>query len=478
MKNLTSNTENFNLREILSANEKFVIFIHYSDENTANHKLISMLVDEIYQTAIEQAKSNKKNLGYEKLERKLLFFLEEFGNLPKIPNLENKLAINRSRNILFNLVIQDMNQLKKYNTNKNREIDKIILSNLQFVYFLNTSDIETKNYIIKLLGKQEIQKTSYNISGSSSSQNISYQKENLMEIDQLSKKSANDILILIEGLLPLYLKTSLAYKYFKNDNYVYKTIEELTDYKIFEINDELTDLVQKSLSRLLDDEKQKLINNDFEINAKLKNEMVNQIHNDNFDTIEQYLDLTLNNQNQIENEFIDKSLDKENNVLEKAFIRINDEDKLIVLKEVIAELISERKYLFLRSVFKDIKEVNNSNELNVFNELITKYKNDSNFDGIIKHSINEILLKSKSLYFDNDTKILLRYSLIDELRSDNKYSLLHIIFKNIQILINDNELNNYEKLLKEYQENKNDLTKLNLDKQILKIKNIIEETEN
>ncbi|UWW00727.1 hypothetical protein ONA02_06945 [Mycoplasmopsis felis] len=122
--------------------------------------------------------------------------------------------------------------------------------------------------------------------------------------------------------------------------------------------------------------------------------------------------------------------------------------------------------------------MNNSNEFNVFNELISKYKNDSNFDGIIKHSINEILLKSKSLYFDNDTKILLRYSLIDELRNDNKYSLLHIIFKNIQILINDNELNSYEKLLKEYQENKNDLTKLNLDKQILKIKNIIEETEN
>ncbi|MCU9932909.1 hypothetical protein NWQ33_03230 [Mycoplasmopsis cynos] len=105
-------------------------------------------------------------------------------------------------------------------------------------------------------------------------------------------------------------------------------------------------------------------------------------------------------------------------------------------------------------MFKDIKEVNNSNEFNVFNELISKYKNDSNFDGIIKHSINEILLKSKSLYFDNDTKILLRYSLIDELRNDNKYSLLHIIFKNIQILINDNELNSYEKLLKEYQENK------------------------
>ncbi|MEI2462177.1 type IV secretory system conjugative DNA transfer family protein [Mycoplasmopsis felis] len=126
------------------------MFIHYSDENTANHKLVSMLVDEIYQTAIEQAKSNKKNLGYEKLERRLLFFLEEFGNLPKIPNLENKLAINRSRNILFNLVVQDMNQLKKYNTNENRETDKIILSNLQFVYFLNTLILKQWYYIIKL----------------------------------------------------------------------------------------------------------------------------------------------------------------------------------------------------------------------------------------------------------------------------------------------------------------------------------------
>ncbi|MEI2462022.1 hypothetical protein RRG54_01405 [Mycoplasmopsis felis] len=46
----------------------------------------------------------------------------------------------------------------------------------------------------------------------------------------------------------------------------------------------------------------------------------------------------------------------------------------------------------------------------------------------------------------------------------NKYSLLHIIFKNIQILINDNGLNNYEKLLK-IQENKNNLT-LNLDSNI------------
>ncbi|MEI2462023.1 hypothetical protein RRG54_01410 [Mycoplasmopsis felis] len=205
--------------------------------------------------------------------------------------------------------------------------------------------------LLNFLGKQEIEKTSYSTSGSSSSQNISYQKENLMEIDQLSKKSANDILILIEGLLPLYLKTSLVYKYFKNDNYVYKTIEQLNDYKIFEINDELTYLVQNSLSPLLDNEKQKLINNDFEINAKLQNEMVNQIHNDNFDTIEEYLDLTLNNQNQIENEFIDKSLDKENNVLEKAFIRINDEDKLIVLKEVIDELIKGKKVFILGIVF-------------------------------------------------------------------------------------------------------------------------------
>ncbi|MEI2462175.1 hypothetical protein RRG54_02240 [Mycoplasmopsis felis] len=56
-------------------------------------------------------------------------------------------------------------------------------------------------------------------------------------------------------------------------------------------------------------------------------------------------------QTQIENEFIDKSLDKENNVLEKAFIRINDEDKLIVLKWSYWWINKGKKVFILKKCF-------------------------------------------------------------------------------------------------------------------------------
>lgn len=86
----------------------------------------------------------KMNMAYlsEKLDRKWLFLLDEAGNLPKIINLDNKVTISRSRNIFFQFVLQDYNQLKKYN-DKVDGVDKTIRSNLQFTYFLNSNDEDT-----------------------------------------------------------------------------------------------------------------------------------------------------------------------------------------------------------------------------------------------------------------------------------------------------------------------------------------------
>ncbi|WP_322960224.1 type IV secretory system conjugative DNA transfer family protein [Mycoplasmopsis cynos] len=239
IKNLTSYSNLFNINKIMDSekNEKFAIFIHYSDQNTANHKLVSLLVDEIYQAAIDKAKNNLYTNGFEKLERRLLIILEEFGNLPKIPNLDNKLSINRSRNILFCLVLQDKNQLKKYNTNINRDIDNIILSNLQFMYFLNSSDENTKKYFINKLGTKQVANHSYTSSKDNISENVSYQEKPLFTIKDLSQKPQDNILIFAEGLPPLYLKTNLTYKYFKSDNFKYLDNEESNSFKHFNFDE-------------------------------------------------------------------------------------------------------------------------------------------------------------------------------------------------------------------------------------------------
>lgn len=289
IKNLTSYSERFNINDIFNnEKQKFVVFIHYADQNTANHKLVSLLIDELYQGAIDKAKRNLEEKGFEKLERRLLIILEEFGNLPQIPNLDNKLSINRSRNILFCLVLQDKNQLKKYNTNENREVDNIILSNLQFVYFLNSSDENTKKYFINKLGTKQVEKYSYSKNGKNTSENISYQEKPLISIQELSKKAVSNILVFIEGLPPLYIKTNLTYKYFSNDKFKFDDNENSLQFKHFDIdiwfkkesNNLTENLIQKEINKIMQ------LENLNEIEAKKRFEQIKnqkELRNDNKD---------------------------------------------------------------------------------------------------------------------------------------------------------------------------------------------------
>ncbi|MGZ9756855.1 type IV secretory system conjugative DNA transfer family protein [Mycoplasma sp. 4423] len=255
---LISYTSSFDLENILSSDEKFVIFIHYKDENTIYHPLVSMLIDDIYQNAIGVAKKNLVTTGREKLKNRLLFFLEEFGNLPLIPHFDNKIAINRSRNILFSLVLQDKNQLKKYNTPSNSQVDATILSNLQFMWFLNTSDENTKKMIVSKLGTKENEKYSYstNAAGGNSS-SLSYVDKPLMNEAELAKKPSDHMLVFIEGLAPLYLKTQLVYKNFSKDNYIYNQNEIKLPEKILDISSDYFEKILKA--KLAEESKRKEI---------------------------------------------------------------------------------------------------------------------------------------------------------------------------------------------------------------------------
>lgn len=60
--------------------------------------------------------------------------MDEFGNLPVVVNFDNKLTICRSRNIFFMLVVQDYNQIKKYNI-YGEGTAQVIKNSCQVVYF-------------------------------------------------------------------------------------------------------------------------------------------------------------------------------------------------------------------------------------------------------------------------------------------------------------------------------------------------------
>ena len=236
LKMILRDTDSFDLVNIVSDNKPFAIFIHYPDHKPTAHFLVSMLIEQIYQALIEEA-NKKTNL---KLEKKVFFLLDEFGNLPVVVNFDNKLTICRSRNIFFMLVVQDYNQIKKYNI-YGEGTSQVIKNSCQVVYFLASNDEQTLNDISKALGTKEVKAKSYTSSngGNNSSSTESEKSKPVMEIAELKAKKPEDLIIIKNGYKPILIKTLLAYKHFPDDNYIYARNESKlirnADFELFDI---------------------------------------------------------------------------------------------------------------------------------------------------------------------------------------------------------------------------------------------------
>ena len=117
-----------------------VIFITYKDETASSYDVISMIVQNIYKELVNIATSQKDL----KLDKPFYFFLDEFGNFPKIENFEKEISASAGRNIYFVLAIQSYAQLNSVYGN---DIAEIILDNLNLKYFLGSNHSATiKNF--------------------------------------------------------------------------------------------------------------------------------------------------------------------------------------------------------------------------------------------------------------------------------------------------------------------------------------------
>ena len=80
---------------------KTAVFLIVPDEKTTFHFLATLFVTQCYQALLETA-SDYQDI----LPRRVNFILEEFCNMPILPDLISMLTAARSRNIRFHLVIQ------------------------------------------------------------------------------------------------------------------------------------------------------------------------------------------------------------------------------------------------------------------------------------------------------------------------------------------------------------------------------------
>lgn len=94
--------------------KKTILYLIMPDEKTTLHKIVSLIVKVCYEQLIDLAQKQYRNT----LPIRVNFLLDEFSNLPAIPDMPAMISAARSRNIKFHLIIQGLYQLSsKYGAN-------------------------------------------------------------------------------------------------------------------------------------------------------------------------------------------------------------------------------------------------------------------------------------------------------------------------------------------------------------------------
>lgn len=189
-----------------------IIYIIFPDEMASKSSFIGIFIQMVWESLM------KENLSETDLNHPCYLLLDEFANLPIIPELNNKLSNSRGKNIFLLLVTQGFASLQnKYNDKIFRE-----LSSQTSLLILGANDQIDAEMISKMCGSIEIKRLSGHTSSqhtnkSSSSTSMHYQempyfdakyirklkKENLGIFKHLDNEYAEKINLLIYDKLEL-----------------------------------------------------------------------------------------------------------------------------------------------------------------------------------------------------------------------------------------------------------------------------------
>jgi type IV secretion system protein VirD4 len=132
----------FDVRSI--GKEKTAIYIIVPDEKTTLHFLVSAFIKQTYEILIREAQQQANN----KLPVRVNFLLDEFCNIPTIPDMPTMISAARSRNMRFFMMVQGLFQLRqKYGPDAHT-----IIGNCDNLVFLTSREHELLMEISKLCG--------------------------------------------------------------------------------------------------------------------------------------------------------------------------------------------------------------------------------------------------------------------------------------------------------------------------------------
>lgn len=167
------------------------------------------------------------------LHQPVYLLLDEFANIGKIPDFNQKLSTSRSRLISMSIIVQSLDQL----VDLYKDLHENIIANCDTQLFLGSQSIKTCEYFSKSLGQTTLtfqNKSKNRDEKDTKTQGYSYSEQRqgreLMTIDELKRLPNDDEIILIRGLKPIYTQKAWYYKFHpERDNAKRYEIKNLSD---------------------------------------------------------------------------------------------------------------------------------------------------------------------------------------------------------------------------------------------------------
>lgn len=192
------------LNDIDFIKEPTAIFLMCPDSNTTRHFFAALFIRYLMNDLIEQADASPKLT----LDRPVLDFWDEFGNMPPIKDFDVLTAAARSRGVRFLLSLQDYGQLEK---NYSKTLTKIIRGCIQMLIttYVSPSSREMAEEISKVLGNKTIQSGSVT-RGHGYSQSLQMISRPLLTASEIIQLKQGEFIVIKAGTpnaqtkLPMY----------------------------------------------------------------------------------------------------------------------------------------------------------------------------------------------------------------------------------------------------------------------------------
>ena len=191
------------------------VFVIVPDERFTRHRFVTLFITQTYKELVEKANLNlrRKDTDTAILKRKAYFILDEFGNLPKLENIEGMVTVGRSRGIRYLFVLQSFSQL---NAKYGKDIADIVKTNCNVKIFIGSDDPETRREFSELCGQKKIKNFSVNTSAEvNASSNTGANNQPLITVGMLERLNGNekgDAIVSVRGYEPIWTRFTPSYE--------------------------------------------------------------------------------------------------------------------------------------------------------------------------------------------------------------------------------------------------------------------------